>query len=66
MNREKAYKIVQRNAHLAWNQEGGNFKANLESDKEISENLTSNQLQNCFNTDIHQSNLDVIWERLGI
>ena len=66
MNREEAYKIVQRNAHLAWNQEGGNFKANLQSDSVIKEHLTSEQLSNCFNTDIHQSNLDVIWKRLGI
>ena len=29
LSREEAYKIVQTNAHAAWNTEGGNFKANL-------------------------------------
>jgi len=66
LNRELAYKIVQRNAHSAWNNEGGDFKANLESDKEVSERLTPNQLASCFDTEIHQSNLYVIWDRLGI
>ena len=66
LNRESAYKIVQRNAHAAWNNEGGDFKANLESDEEVTKRLTQNQLANCFDTEIHQSNLYVIWDRLGI
>ncbi len=66
MSREEAYRVVQKNAHLAWNQDGGDFKRNLESDQKVMEKLTSNQLINCFNTEIHQSNLDVIWDRLEI
>jgi len=66
MNREDAYQVVQRNAHSAWNKEGGSFKKNLQSDQEVMKRLTEDQLANCFNTDIHQSNLDVIWRRLGI
>ena len=66
MSRESAYQVVQRNAHSAWNKEGGDFKANLESDPEVMERLTRDQLASCFNTDIHQSNLNIIWERLGI
>ena len=66
MNREEAYQLVQRNAHSAWNQEGGNFRSNLESDHEVLKHLTAEQLANCFNPEIHQSNLDVIWKRLGI
>ena len=31
MSREEAYRVVQRNAHTAWNTEGGNFRANLEA-----------------------------------
>ena len=66
MSRESAYQVVQRNAHSAWNKEGGDFKANLESDPEVMERLSRDQLASCFNTDIHQSNLNIIWERLGI
>ncbi len=66
MSREEAYKVVQKNAHMAWNQEGGNFRNNLEKDKEINTRLTKEQLTDCFNTEIHQANLDIIWERLGI
>ena len=66
MSREDAYQIVQKHAHLAWNQEGGNFKNNLESDHEVMERLTPDELGKCFDTEIHQANLNVIWERLGI
>ena len=66
MSREDAYRIVQRNAHSAWNKEGGNFKANLLEDHEVMERLTPDRLEQCFDTQIHQSNLNVIWERLGM
>ncbi len=64
--REAAYRIVQRNAHAAWNSEGGDFRANLEADPEVSGQLSAEQLAACFATDLHQANLAVIWERLGI
>ncbi len=66
MSREEAYQIVQKHAHAAWNKEDGNFKANLESDIEIGKILNPTQLENCFSTEIHQSNLDVIWKRLKL
>jgi adenylosuccinate lyase len=66
LSREEAYRIVQRHAHSAWNTEGGNFRANLESDPEVSQRLTPQQLQACFATDLHRAQLGVIWERLGI
>ncbi len=66
LTREDAYKLVQRNAHSAWNQESGNFRANLEADSEVSKHLQASELEECFNTDIHQKNLAVIWERLGL
>jgi len=28
--------------------------------------LNAEQLAECFSTDLHQANLDVIWQRLGI
>ena len=66
LSREEAYRIVQRHAHAAWNQQGGDFRANLEADPEVVSLLTSDQLADCFATDRHLANLDVIWQRLGI
>ena len=66
MSREEAYRIVQRNAHTAWNKEGGDFRANLESDADVAAHLSGDALDACFSTEVHQENLDVIWNRLGI
>jgi adenylosuccinate lyase len=66
LSREEAYRLVQRNAHSAWNCAGGDFRATLMADPEVTERLSLEQLEACFATDLHQSNLDVIWRRLGI
>ena len=66
MKREDAYRLVQKHAHKAWNKDNGNFKNNLETDQEIINNLTSHELEECFSTELHQANLDVIWNRLDI
>ncbi|WP_269621807.1 adenylosuccinate lyase [Prochlorococcus marinus] len=66
MQREEAYQLVQKHAHAAWNTESGDFKANLNADKIITDFLSTRQLNDCFSTDLHQANLDVIWNRLGI
>ena len=66
LSREEAYRIVQRHAHSAWNQVGGDFRANLESDAEVTGRLSPAQLAACFATDLHQTQLEVIWQRLGI
>jgi adenylosuccinate lyase len=66
MSREEAYRIVQRNAHTAWNTAGGDFRANLESDADVAAHLSENALNGCFSTEVHQENLEVIWNRLGI
>ena len=66
INREDAYRIVQRHAHSAWNTDGGNFRTNLEADGEVTGKLSPEQLAECFSTDLHQANLGVIWQRLGI
>ena len=44
----------------------GNFKKNLETDQEVIQNISKEDLDNCFRADIHQQNLNIIWERLGI
>jgi adenylosuccinate lyase len=66
ISREDAYRIVQRNAHTAWNTAGGDFRANLEADNAVTSRLSPAQLADCFATETHQANLGVIWERLGI
>jgi len=66
MSREDSYRLVQKNAHSAWNQNEGNFKKNLENDPEVMNSLSTEKLSDCFSTELHQSNLRVIWERLGI
>ena len=66
LSREDAYRIVQRHAHAAWNSETGDFRANLEADGEVSARLSAEQLAECFATDLHRANLEVIWQRLGI
>ena len=66
MSREDSYRLVQKNAHSAWNQNEGNFKKNLENDPEVMNSLSTEKLSDCFSTKLHQSHLRVIWERLGI
>ena len=66
MSRESAYRIVQKNAHSAWNNENGNFKNNLEKDLDINKLVTLDELEKCFDPKIHLSNLNIIWERLSI
>ncbi len=66
LSREKAYSLVQKNAHQAWNTQNGNFKQNLERDNEIMDFIDQSDLEECFNPSIHLNNLSVIWEKLGI
>jgi adenylosuccinate lyase len=66
LSREEAYRIVQGHAHAAWNVEGGDFRTRLESDPTVTARLSPQQLDDCFRSDRHQEQLDVIYGRLGI
>ncbi|KGG13494.1 Adenylosuccinate lyase [Prochlorococcus sp. MIT 0601] len=66
LTREKAYQLVQKHAHSAWNTESGDFRANLENDDAITKMLTTEELDKCFSTKLHQANLDTIWNRLDV
>ncbi|MEB3325558.1 MAG: adenylosuccinate lyase [Cyanobacteriota bacterium] len=66
LSREEAYRLVQRHAHAAWNREGGDFRANLAADPEVTDRLSPEELEACFATDLHRAQMDVIWQRLGI
>ena len=66
MSRESAYRIVQKHAHSAWNNENGSFKNNIENDSDINKLLTIQELEECFDPRIHLRNLNIIWKRLSI
>ncbi len=65
-SREDAYRLVQKNAHLAWNNEKGNFKDNIEKDQSIMKLVSKNELDKCFDPSEHLINLDEIWNRLDL
>lgn len=66
VTREEAYKIVQENAHKAWNQIGGDFRGLLKNDPRVTSLLSSEELENCFNPEHHLKHLDMIYKRLGL
>lgn len=66
MKREKAYKVVQKNAHSAWNIPDGNFKANLMDDDTVMGTLSLNDLDECFDPTYHLRNIDYIYKKLEL
>lgn len=62
LTREDAYKIAQRNAHDAFENDG-NFKLNLEKDAEVAKYLTKEEIEACFNTQDYLQNIDEIFKR---
>ncbi len=63
VSREDAYRLVQRNAHAAWNQPGGDFKANLNADAEITDKLSVAEIESCFNEADYLKNIPAIFAR---
>jgi adenylosuccinate lyase len=63
VSREIAYRLVQKNAHAAWNTEGGNFKGNLLADTEVMALLSTEDITNCFDPAPLLSNIDAIFAR---
>lgn len=66
MLREDAYRLVQRNAHQAWNNPTGDFKANLYKDSEITGKLSPEEIEACFAPDDYLRNIEAVYERFGI
>ncbi|MEL7083024.1 MAG: adenylosuccinate lyase [Cyanobacteria bacterium P01_A01_bin.3] len=66
LTREDAYALVQRNAHSAWNQPEGNFKQNLTEDTEVTQHLSTAELEDCFNPQRCLTHLDTVFNRLDI
>ena len=66
MSREAAYALVQEAAHRAWNQEGGNFRSLVETDKTIAAYLSPADIEQCFDPTLHLQQLESVYQRLCI
>jgi len=62
LNREEAYRIVQKNALDAF-ENNGDFKLNLENDNEIKNYLSKQEIEDCFNSEDYLKNIQMIYER---
>lgn len=62
LTREEAYKIVQKNAHEAFENDG-NFKLNLENDAEVKKYLSQHEIAACFSTQDYLKNVEEIYKR---
>ncbi len=63
--REEAYKLVQRNALNAFNN-NGSFINNLLNDTEVLKIISDEEIKNCFNIDDYLKNIDFIYDKFGI
>jgi adenylosuccinate lyase len=63
VSREDAYELVQRNAMKAWD-EGGELKALVSSDNQISAHLSRDQIDRVFALDTYLRNVDAIFARV--
>lgn len=66
VSREEAYTIVQSCAHEAWNKPEGNFQALIAKDPRVTSQLTSEEIEACFDPQNHLKHLDEVYQRLGI
>lgn len=65
LSREEAYKIVQKNALDAY-ENNGDFKYNLEHDDDILSTLSTDDLDDCFQKENYLKNIHKIYERFEI
>lgn len=63
LTREEAYRIVQRNALDAFENDG-DFKANLLKDKDVTEKLSSDEIEKIFDRNAFLSNINTIYKRI--
>ena len=66
MNREEAYAVVQACAHHAWNQPEGNFHDLVTKHPRITQLLSPEEIEDCFNPQHHLQHLEQVYQRLGI
>lgn len=65
MSREEAYDLVQAKAMQAW-EEKKSFRALIEQEEMVQARLSEAELNECFNVKQHLSQVDRIFERLGL
>jgi adenylosuccinate lyase len=65
MSREEAYDLVQAKAMQAW-EERKSFRALIEQEEMVQARLSDEELNECFNVKQHLSQVDRIFERLGL
>lgn len=66
ITREEAYKLVQKNAHEAWNNPNGDFQANLLQDEDVLKHLTTAEIIDCFNPTYYLRNIKEIYKKMKI
>jgi adenylosuccinate lyase len=66
LSREDAYRLVQRNAHSAWNVPGGDFRQNLLADAEVTNRLSAEDIEACFDVADYLRNVDAVYARFGL
>ena len=63
VDREHAYRLVQRNAMKTW-QEGADFKAALMADDDVRAAMTADDISACFDLAYHLKHVDTIFARV--
>ena len=65
LTREDAYRIVQKHALNAF-ENNGDFKTNLESDDEVVKILSKDEIEECFDRNAYLQNVDKIFDKFSI
>ncbi|MBC2279996.1 adenylosuccinate lyase [Listeria welshimeri] len=65
LDREAAYDVVQPRAMEAWEKQVP-FRELVEQDTTITENLSREEIADCFDYNYHLKNVDLIFDRLGL
>ena len=64
LERQEAYRLVQRNAMSAWKKED-EFRSLVKKDEEISRVLDLDEINSCFNLEESLKNINIIFDRLN-
>ncbi|KGX90244.1 adenylosuccinate lyase [Pontibacillus halophilus JSM 076056 = DSM 19796] len=65
MSREEAYDLVQPKTMQAWEEEVP-FRSLIEADEHITNTLSPQQIEDCFDYTHHLKNVDGVFERIGL
>lgn len=65
LSREEAYRIVQGHALVALNG-GGDFRKALSADKKVTDLLSENEIEACFDVSDYLKNIDKVFERFKL